>query len=200
MKNHVPEQKEGAESDAMSTIDFDSEDQAIEHFKTVTKRFLDINSWELIAGKEKAEFSLRKANGELSLDKPEVGDYVRIKLPLLHNVNDDGYDWVKVEVLEHEKKEGLEQFYLRLRPSANPKDASTQTEHFLAPTATSNFFITRTGKSIKAEVMARNETPNSEGKDILEKVRNKIVALGGMIVGSKIQWEGLTNGLIHHEK
>ena len=60
------------------------------------------NCWELFAGTEKAEFSLRDKQGELSLDPPKVGDYFRIKVPGLHNPTGDGYDWVQVEKFEEE--------------------------------------------------------------------------------------------------
>ncbi|QOW09440.1 hypothetical protein Q73A0000_03210 [Kaistella flava (ex Peng et al. 2021)] len=200
MKNKIPTQQIGAESEAISKIIFETEELARVHFETVKKRFLDINSWELFAGEHKAEFSLRDEKGNLILDHPKVGNYVSIKIPLLHNPDDDGFDWVKIEVYEEAKEEHYEAVYIRVRPTSNPKNSSDEITHFLNPTATSNFFIRRNGKEISAEVYARNETPNSKDKSLSEKIRNKIVSVGGMLIGSKIQWEGLTDGLIKHEK
>lgn len=200
MKNKIPAQEIGAESEAVSKITFETEESARVHFETVKKRFLDINSWELFAGKEKAEFSLRDEKGNLSLELPKVGNYVSIKVPLLPNKDKDHLDWVKIEVVEEEKEEHYEAVYIRVRPASNPKTSTDEITHFLAPTATSNFFIRRNGKEVSAEVYARNETPNSKDKSISEKLRNKVVAVGGMLIGSKIQWEGLTDGLIKNEK
>lgn len=200
MKNKIPAQKVGAESQAISVITFENEELAKAHFETVKKRFLDINSWELFAGENKAEFSLRDEKGNLILDQPKVGNYVSIKIPLLHNPDDDGFDWVKIEVFEEEKEEHYEAVYIRVRPTSNPKSSTDEITHFLNSTATSSFFITRKLNEISAEVYARNEVPNSKDKSLTEKIRNKLVAVGGMLIGSKIQWEGLTDGLIKYEK
>lgn len=200
MKNKIPIQEIGAESEAISKISFENEESARIHFETVKKRFLDINSWELFAGKNKAKFSLRDEKGELIFDHPKVGDYVSIKIPLLHNPDDDGFDWVRIEVCEEEREETYEAIYIRVRPTSNPKNESDEITHFLNPTATSNFLIKRNNKEISAEISARNEIPNSKDQSISEKVRNKIISVGGMLFGSKIQWEGLTDGLIRYEK
>ncbi|MDQ0475808.1 hypothetical protein [Chryseobacterium sp. MDT2-18] len=199
MKNKIPEQIIGVESEAVSKISFDNKESTRIHFKKVKKRFLDINSWELFAGQEKAEFSLRDENGNLILGHPQVGNYISIKVPLLPNRNDGGLDWVKIEVYEEEVFEDYEAVYLRVRPSSDPTSSSNKITHFLDSSATSNFIIKRSGKEISAEIYARNEVPNSKDKSISEKIRNKIVSVGGMLIGSKIQWEGLTKGLIENE-
>ena len=200
MKNKIPAHREGAESIAISQIEFDTETEAIEHFEIVKKRFQDINSWELFAGKEKAEFSLRDENGNLSIEIPKVGNYVTIKVPLLHNSDDEDLDWVKIEVCEREVSDHAETHYIRLRPTQKPGSSDDVIVHFLTDESTSNFIIRRLDRMIIAEVIARNELPNYEDQSILAKIRNKIVSFGGMVIGSKLQWEGLTDGLIKVEK
>ena len=200
MKNKMPAQEVGAESVAVSKISFDDIGLAKVHFEIVKKRFLDINSWELFAGKNKAKFTLRSEKGELILDHPKVGNYISIEVPLLPNKDEDHFDWVKIEVYEEEKKEDYEAVYIRVRPTSNPTNPTEEITHFLDSTATSNFFIRRNGTEISAEVYARNEVPNFEDKTLSEKIRNKAVAVGGMLFGSKLQWEGLTDGLIRREK
>lgn len=199
MKNHIPIQKKGAESVAGSELTLPTIAEAESHFELVKKRFNDINSWNLFAGKEKAEFSLRNSNDELLMRPPQVGDFVKIKIHLLHNTAEDGFDWVKVEVYEREIKENFESIYLRLRPTANPTLNADEIVHFLDSSSTSNFVITRDAETITADVYARNEIPNTKDKSVAAKVRNKAVALGGMLIGSKIQWEALTSGLLEHE-
>lgn len=200
MKNKIPTHEIGVQSEAISEIVFDTVELAKVHFEIVKKRFLDINSWELFAGKNKAKFTLRNQKGELILQQPKPGDYISIKVPLLPNKNEDHFDWVKIEVYEEEKKEDYEVIYIRVRPASNPTKSTDEITHFLDSTATSNFFIKRNKNEISAEVYARNEVPNFEDKTISEKIRNKAVALGGMLIGSKLQWEGLTDGLIRDEK
>lgn len=200
MKNKIPAQHIGAESKAISKINFDTDELAKVHFEIVKKRFFDINSWELFAGKNKAKFTLRNQNGELILNHPKVGNYVSIEVPLLPNKDEDQFDWVKIEVCEQEEKADYESFYIRVRPTSNPTNQSDEITHFLDVKATSNFLITRDGTEISAEVYARNEVPNFDDKSISEKIRNKVVAVGGMLFGSKLQWEGLTDGLIKDGK
>lgn len=200
MRNKIPEQEIGGKSDTVSEIEFPNELQAKQHFELVKKRFLDINSWELIAGKEKAEFSLRDEKENLILQKPKVGNYIRIKVPGLHNDSGDGYDWVRIEALEEEKEENTESIYIRVRPNSNPLNPTEETCHFFDSRATSNFLITREGTKISAEVHGRNEVPNINNDSILDKVRNSLVAIGGIIAGSKFQWKSFTDGLIKDEK
>ncbi|QDP84025.1 hypothetical protein FNJ88_00095 [Chryseobacterium sp. SNU WT5] len=200
MKHQIPTHRIGAESMAISELELPSVGEARTHYQTVKARFLNINSWELFAGKEKAEFSLRDEYGKLSLEKPKVGNYISIKIPLLHNPDDEGMDWVKIEVCEENISDEEESNYIRVRPASKPGNSTDEITHFLNNDATSNFIIKRNGCKVTAEVIARNEVPNTKDKTVLEKLRNKIVAFGGMLLGSKIQWEGLTNGLIEYEK
>ena len=199
MHEKIPPQKTGAKSDTLAEIELDSVQEAQNHFDVVKRRFLNINCWELFAGTEKAEFSLRDHNGELSLDPPKVGDYFRIKIPGLHNPTGDGYDWVQVVKFEQEQSEDSECLYIRVRPTSDPTKPDDTTAHFFDSKATSNFLIKREGKKISAEVHGRNEVPNTEDLSVLEKIRNSLVAVGGIIGGSKFQWKSLTEGLIKYE-
>ena len=200
MEEKIPPQKTGAKSDTVSEIELQTEERAIAHFDLVKRRFLDVNCWELFAGTEKAEFSLRDDKGELSLDPPRVGDYFRIKVPGLHNPTGDGYDWVQVEQFEEEHGEHSECLYIRVRPTSDPTKPEDTTAHFFDSKATSNFLIKREGNKISAEVHGRNEVPNTEDLTVIEKIRNSLVAVGGMIAGSKFQWKSLTEGLIKYEE
>ena len=200
MINKIPEHEIGAECKAISKITFDNVELAKNHFETVKKRFLDVNSWEFFAGENKAKFALRNREGELILNQPKVCDYISIEVPLLPNKDKDHFDWVTIEVCEEEKREDYEEIYIRLRPTSNPTSLTDETTHFLDSKATSNFFIRRNGMEISVEIYAINEVPNFEDKTLVEKIRNKAVALGGMLFGSKLQWEGLTDGLIRCEK
>ncbi len=196
MKEQIPSQKSGAKTDVSSHVEFDTEQEAIEHFEKVKKRFYDMNSWEHFAGKEKAEFSLRDGEGNLLLDKPHVGNYFCIKMPALHNKTGDGYDWVCIEHVEEETNEHDACAYIRVRPCANPTKPDDHIAHFFNPEATSNFLIKREGNKVFAEVHGRNETPNTDDLDLIEKMRNGLVATGGMLIASEMQWKALTEGIL----
>lgn len=183
----------------VSEIVFNNETEAVAHFETVKKRFLDVNSWEFFAGQEKASFSLRDENGNLLLEKPREGNYFKILIPGLHNSTGDGFDWVKIEEICSEEKSDSECIYIRVRPTSDPTKPDEKTAHFFCEKATSNFLIKREGNKIAAEVHGRNEEPNTEDLSALEKVRNFLVAVGGMVAGSKFQWKSLTEGLIKND-
>lgn len=196
MEEKIPNQYTGAKSDTVSEIILNAESEAINHFETVKKRFLDVNSWEFFAGEEKASFTLRDEQGNLLLDPPQLGNYFKIQIPGLHNPTADGFDWVKIEELKQEKTENSECIYIRVRPTSDPTKPDSKTAHFFCNKATSNFLIKREGNKITAEVHGRNEEPNTKDFSAAEKVRNFLVAVGGMIAGSKFQWKSLTEGLI----
>lgn len=200
MNGKIPPQKKGAATDVSSEVELPTEALALEHFKTVKKRFMAMNSWELYAGTEKAEFSLRDKDGNILLEDPKTGDYFCIKTPGLHNKTGDGYDWVQIEHLEEESDGHKECVYIRVRPCANPTKPDENIAHFFDPEATSNFLIKRIGNKIIAEVHGRNETPNTQDLNLVEKVRNEIVALGGMLIASEFQWKALTNALVKYEE
>lgn len=199
MKPKIPNQYTGVKSDTVSEILFNNDADAKIHFETVKKRFLDVNSWELFAGEEKASFSVRDENGDLLLEEPKTGNYFRIKIPGLHNSTGDGFDWVIIENIDEQKSDKEECVYIRVRPTSDPTKPDEKTAHFFDPKATSNFIIQREGNKISAEVHGRNEEPNTEDLSFLEKVRNLLVATGGVIAGSKFQWKSLTEGLIKND-
>lgn len=201
MDEKIPSQQTGGHSDTRSEVKFNTEEEAAKHFETVKKRFLNVNGWEKFAGEAKAEFALCSSDGEVRYAEPEVNNYIRIKIPGPHNPTGEGFDWVKIEAVEKEKSTGFESIYIRVRPAENPTAPHEKTAHFFDEKATSNFLIKRERNTVAAEVHGRNEVPNTdEDLSLVEKIRNGLVAIGGIIAGSKFQWKSLTEGLIKHEK
>lgn len=196
MESKIPQQHTGGHSDTVSRIELSDEQSAIQHFQTVKKRLLDINNWEKYAGEEKAEFTLYSASGTQKTSNPEKGDYFRINIPGPGNPSGEGDDWVQIEEIKEENTGHSESVFMRVRPCSFPLNDKPETAHFFDEKATSNFLIKREGNLISAEVHGRNEEPNTEDVGIIEKIRNTVVAIGGMLLGSKIQWKGLTDGLL----
>ena len=162
MIDKIPTQREGGFSDNVSKIELETVAEAILHFEAVKKRFLDINSWELLAGKGFGEFSLCDKNGNLFFDIPQVHCYIRIKVPTLPNLSEDQYDWVQIEKFETEKTETSESIYIRARPAESPQNNHSTTSHFFKDKATCNFIINRTSKIVTVEIHGRNEKANIE--------------------------------------
>ena len=196
MDNRIPEQIEGGFTDIVSKNTLGTVSEAVFHFKCIKKRFFDINSWELFAGEEQAEFALCDDDGKLILSKPEVGNYVRIKIPILHNLIGGSYDWVKIECIDSEETEDTEMVFVRVRPSVNPEKKNGIIAHFHKAEATSSFIIKREGKKISCEVHGRNELPNTDHLTLLQKLRNEVVSFGGAVFANKFQWKSFTDGII----
>lgn len=199
MKFKIPPQADGGSSDTVSERKFGTETAAADFYKIVQSRLLNISDWERFAGEEKAEFSLCEPSGLLRKGEPQIGDLIKIKIPGLHNPTGDKYDWVVIEHLEQRNHPDWEGIYIRVRPTQNPADDEDKTAHFFADKATSNFIALREGKVVKTMVFGRNEVPNTEDLNLLEKMRNAVVAIGGMLAGSKFQWKSLTDGLLEDE-
>ena len=53
--------------------------------------------------------------------------------------------------------------------------------HFYSDKASSNFVVRRKGKCIYAEIHGRNEVSNSNTENFPDKIRNTLIALGGII-------------------
>jgi len=196
MDSKIPEQIEGGFSDTVSKNSFETVSEAVFHFKCIKKRFFDVNSWELFAGEEQADFALCDEDGELILSNAEVGNYVRIKIPGLHNFLGGSFDWVKIECIDTEETAQGETVFVRVRPSENPQKKNGKIAHFHKEMATLCLIIKREGKNICCEVHGRNEMPNTDHLSLLDKLRNEVVSLGGTVFASKFQWKSFTDGII----
>jgi len=192
----IPPQKKGNFNDTSSERLFTTEKQAKLYFRLVRQRLLSIHEWHKIAGEEKAEFALVNKSGQVVKRLPTIGDYLRISIPGPTNQSGDGYDWVKVEDIHEEDNLHEELISIKVRPSSSPQNDKPVTAHFFDEAATSNFIVKREGTKISAEVHGRNEKPNLEDLNLIEKIRNSFVALGGIFGASKIQWKSFTDGLL----
>lgn len=200
MYNPIPKQQTGASSDTISSVELDTSEAAQKHYEIVKARFLDINNWDKYAGEEKANFTLTSKDGKTIHSAPEVGNLFRITIPGPGNPSGDGDDWVQVEDIKHQTGADCESIAIRVRPAASPLDPSDETAHFYNEKATSTFIVKREKQTVTAEVHGRNEEPNNEDVNLLAKVRNTIVAIGGILAGSKFQWKALTKGLVSRDE
>jgi hypothetical protein len=89
---------------------------------------------------------------------------------------------------------------MRVRPTGNPATPTDDTAHFFKDAATSSFIVERKGKKLLSAVYGRNEVPNTESSNIIDKVRNAIVGTTAILGISNVQWKNLAKGLIAEEK
>lgn len=198
--NLIPEQNEGAHTDTVNSKSFDTNEQAKQFYTVVKNRLKDVNHWNKYAGKALADFTLLNATGKTVARAPQQGDYFKINVPGIGNPSGDGFDFVQIESID-EKEDAHESFIcITVRPATSPLNGDKDVAHFFNEKATSTFIARLHNKTVFAEVHGRNEKPNIKNVDFKDKVRNTLVATGGVLGFSKIQWSALTHGLVSEEK
>ncbi|RKS98201.1 hypothetical protein [Chryseobacterium defluvii] len=192
----VPIQKSGGFHDTESRKDYDTPSVASEKFDILKERFFSINQWKSFSGAVFADFTLYNSNGNPIKQLPEVGDFIRIDIPGPGETEAKGYDWVEIINISHQQADESESYIMTCRPSQIPGITNnSHIAHFYSQASTSTFMIQREGSLIKAGIYGRNEKPNFNAR-FIDKIRNLLIALGGMCGFSKIQWKSLTDGLL----
>lgn len=195
----VPAQYTGEEIEARACVELKDVIEAKTFYDLVKERLLKVNDWHKIAGIISAKFQLINSKGEEVTRKAEQGDYLKIDIPGPGNSEGDGYDWVCVEEINEVADSDMQSAGFRVRPSQNPFGEKKETAHFYSDEATSNFIVTREGKQISAWIIDRNIKPNDSADSLTDKIRDTAVGMGAIEMFSKVQWQGLADGLVKHE-
>lgn len=194
----VPIQKKGSYHDTESKKKYVAPERVDQVFSTLRERLMLINNWKSYCGEGFADFKLFDSKGEMINRYPLIGDYIRIDIPGPGTVEAKGFDWVEIVDLFEEQTHGicLDFVMMTCRPSKSPQDKTSEhIVHFYSDQATSTFGIFKGRDFIQAGIYGRNETPNMDAQ-FLDKARNLLIAAGGMIGVSKIEWKTLVNGLL----
>jgi hypothetical protein len=193
----IPEQEEGEQVDITETIKVSGRDEEKLLFLQARNRLFDIANWSNISEGISASFILTDQYGKPKQAIPAPGDHFRIDIPGPGSSAGDGYDWVRVEMVEDHSAPGSnsEWVLIQVRPSEDPAKQEG-VAHFLQEQASSSFVVKRAGNLITAGVHGRNEKPNTETKNLTDKIRNTVI--GGLSVAgiATIQWQKLVKGLL----
>jgi hypothetical protein len=197
-KPTVPEQHEGTKKDINHSVKAADENDARKLFMIARNRLMDVNRWKDFSGAASATFRLTDQQGNELSRTLEKGDLFKIDLPAPGPAEGKGYDWVKVEAIEEigNPNGEKESIAVRVRPTPSPLTEGNETAHFFEDKATSSFVIERNGSEVSAGVYGRNEVPNMETNNIIDKVRNAIVGSTAILGFSNVQWKSLIKGLI----
>jgi hypothetical protein len=196
-KPTVPPQEEGTKKDIDHTITAVDENDARKLFMIARNRLVNVNRWNEYAGAPSATFRLTDPQGHELSRTVEKGDLFKIDLPAPGPAEGKGYDWVKVEAVEESGNPNgeKESIAIRVRPTPSPLTEGNDTAHFFKDKATSSFVLERNGKEVTAAVYGRNEVPNTETSNVIDKVRNAIVGSTAILGFSNVQWKSLIKGL-----
>lgn len=186
----------GKAIDATGNVEFNNEHNAKEFFKVARRRLENVNGWADLAKVPSAVFKIVGADGQ-EVDRPvKKGDYFKIDVPGPGSTTGDGFDWVIVEDVEEQSHADGESFGFRVRPTENPTNAKKDIAHFYSEESTSTFLVRRVGRVVSASVKDRNTKPNANADSALDKIRDAVVGAAGVFSFSKIQWQGLVDGLL----
>lgn len=195
----IPQQKKGGFHNTESIKEFDNPEMTAEQFAILKSRLYAVNQWKDFCGEGFADFQLYDVSGNYVDRIPVKGDFIRIDIPGPGMREAEGFDWVRIIDIsnQHTKEDEFENISITCIPSKEPGNSSKRyTAHFYSSDASSTFMISRGNNYIKAAVYGRNETANLNA-GFLDKIRNLIIALGGMMGISKIQWKRLTDALLN---
>ena len=196
----VPAQYTGKEIKAEASLTFQDDAAASAFYEVAKSRLLHVNSWDQIAGMMSAVFQLVDAKGNVVTRPVQQGDYFKIDIPGPGSKAGDGYDWVKVELLNEMYNGSIQSIGLRVRPTQNPFNENTGIAHFYAEEATSSFFVAREGLKVSAVIIDRNIKPNKDTDLLTDKIRDVVVGISAMSAFSKVQWQKFADGLVAEEK
>lgn len=199
--NIVPPTTTGKNVDLQETVKYATGAIAVDTFKRACKRLLNPPVWHKLSGRFSAAFFLVDNDGKVLERMAEQGDYFCIDVPGPGPSLGDGYDWVKLELIQ-DKRDTLaeeESFSMRLRASNNPSKATKDTAHFFRETATSSFVISRKHNTVTVSYYGRNEQPNTSTEKTSDNVRNAMAAIGAAIGLSEIQWKTLIKAFLQDE-
>ena len=194
----IPQQKEGSFHDTESCISFDDPNLASDAFHTLKKRFLSINEWKNYCGEKSADFKLYAPSGHPIERDPQEKDLIRIDIPGLPSAESPGFDWVKIVKLNDQflDTSEIENLLMICVPTTTlGQDENNHIAHFYSEKSSSTFKIARGYDFIKIGIYGRNETPNLN-TNFPGKVRNMLIAFGGLFRISKIQWKIFADELI----
>ena len=197
-----PEQNEGIKKDLEEQVSFDKIEDAEEMFVLAKDRLLHVTNWHQVNEHINSKFQIIDEEGNEHHRRAHQGDIIAIEIPGPGSVTGEGKDWVKVEAVEYDDypDESKECIAMRLRPVPNPTADDQSVAHFFTDAATSTFVIERDHNTVAARYFGRNEKPNVQAENVVDKVRNTVVGIPAMLGLSDVQWDGLIKGFLNTEE
>lgn len=167
--------------------------EALKGFQLAKEKLFDVNKWSNLPGVS-AGFKMFTREGAVKASgSPEVGDFIKIDLP-----GPTPETWVEV-IDRKEEKESAE---FTVSPSPDPREKGEEVrdvEHFFDDDATSTFQVMLQGTTLYAYEIGKEETPNNKSEKAGGMgVINTIISVGGWLAFQEMQWNKLTDYLVHH--
>ncbi|RYY56925.1 MAG: hypothetical protein EOO09_04390 [Chitinophagaceae bacterium] len=193
----VPPELRGKNTKLFSSARCESTTSAKELYNLARQRLLSPGEWHKHAGRLSAEFDMFDENKIETNELAKPGWFIRIDIPGPGPKSGDGFDWVKIDLIEDARCGDLEDHIgLRVVPSINPFNPGDAESHFLERGSSSTFIVNRVAEQVFASYFGRNEKINFHPNSMLEKARNGIVGLTAFAGLSELHWKSLINGFL----
>ncbi|MEX0771680.1 MAG: hypothetical protein WD038_00855 [Balneolales bacterium] len=162
---------------------------AVTEFKRSKDKLFNVDKWSGMHGLT-STFELYGEHGNQLPDaKVKEDHFIRIVMP-----GPSPENWVRVIELRDHKDVA----YFVVSPSEDPTDKHNgKIEHFFVKEATSTFKVELKGKRIFAYEIGKNEGVNLGEYAGKRDIINILLSSGGWAGFQRIQWNNLTNYLVH---
>jgi hypothetical protein len=193
--NLIPAQTHGKHVDLFLDKTFAASSAASSAFTKASRRLLHPQRWHALSGKGTAAFDV--LDGQLKISEKEVkeSDFIRIDIPGPGPGAGNGYDWVKVVLIES----AADHLGIKLMPCANPEENGDQPAHFFKEGSSSTLIVALEDRKLTASYHGRNEAPNNETGNVADNIRNTVIAAGALAGLSELQWKSLLKGLLEEK-
>ena len=192
----IPKNKGGKENDLSVTAVFDRHEHAVNMFRQAAEKMLTPSIWHKLCGAFGARFELVDAKGKRLDRKAATGDHIKIDLPGPGPTAGDGYDRLKVVLVEYSNEGKEDRYTMTLKPVPSPLEDTRTVAHFFSGAASSTFVIHRIDNVVVASYHGRNEKPDITTDNAVDDLRNAAVATMAMAGISEMQWQSLINAFL----
>jgi hypothetical protein len=193
--NLIPANHQGKQVDLSEQKMFGNEQAARDGFALAMERLRHPGLWKELCGKGSASFMVTEGTEGIT-----KGGHIRIDIPGPGSVNGNGYDWVKVEMMEKQEGDDGQLFGIKLVPCADPGDKTAEPAHFFSDASSSTLIVERKELTVHASYHGRNEVANNKTGHPVEDIRNTLIAAGALAGLSELQWKKLLRGLLESEE
>jgi hypothetical protein len=196
----IPQQKGLDYIGASSNFNANSRHEALVLFNSAKLRLLDINNWTKLNEVSHNEFRLTDKYGNfLQSSAPQVGDLIRMRLPILTDDSITRFGWVRIENFESTKDllKDEDTFGFCVRPIDGPMEIdAVDAHHTYNSEVISYFLLFRKASTIMAIERDRENMKNGTMPSWLKRMRNVIHEILTTMKLYRSPWTRLVNNLL----
>jgi len=200
LQHIIPSQERFDYIGASSNFVADSRHAALVLFNGAKLRLLDINNWTKLYNGSHTEFRLTDKYGSLlQTSVPNVGDLIRMRLPILPGSSEERFGWVRIENFESTKDllKDEDMFGFCVRPVEGPLNMNlADDDHSYNSEVVSYFLLFRKASTIMAIERDRDQMAYGVSSSLLKKMKAVLHEILAAMRLSKSRWSRLMTGLL----